>query len=185
MLQAYLGKVGGKLYLWSRNTERAHPATVQVVVHWLEDSGDARTLLDQSKGFVFSRMDLCILFAGWFLSLLSKASWRKTELWSTLLIAISLVSVWHIIRALWLISEQICKRMGASQMALVVKNLSARAEDVRDAGLIPGLERWKDWRTHSRILAWRIPMDRGAWQAIVHRVVESWTWLKRLSTTHT
>ena len=31
--------------------------------------------------------------------------------------------------------------MGASQMALVVKNLSARARDVRDAGLIPGLER--------------------------------------------
>ena len=25
--------------------------------------------------------------------------------------------------------------------------------------------------THSRILAWRIPMDRGAWQAIVHGVV--------------
>ena len=26
--------------------------------------------------------------------------------------------------------------------------------------------------THSRILAWRIPMDRGAWQAIVHGVSE-------------
>ena len=24
--------------------------------------------------------------------------------------------------------------------------------------------------THSSILAWRIPMDRGAWQAAVHRV---------------
>ena len=29
--------------------------------------------------------------------------------------------------------------------------------------------------THSSILAWRIPMDRGAWQAIVHRVAKSWT----------
>jgi len=24
--------------------------------------------------------------------------------------------------------------------------------------------------THSSVLAWRIPMDRGPWQAIVHRI---------------
>ena len=35
--------------------------------------------------------------------------------------------------------------------------------------------------THSSILAWRIPMDRGAWQATVHGVAQSWTQLKRLS----
>ena len=29
--------------------------------------------------------------------------------------------------------------------------------------------------THSSILSWRIPMDRGAWQAPVHRVAKSWT----------
>ena len=29
--------------------------------------------------------------------------------------------------------------------------------------------------THSSILAWRIPMDRGAWKATVHRVTKSWT----------
>jgi len=29
--------------------------------------------------------------------------------------------------------------------------------------------------THSSILAWRIPMDRGDWQAIVHEVSKSWT----------
>ena len=29
--------------------------------------------------------------------------------------------------------------------------------------------------THSSILAWRIPMDRGAWQATVHRVAKSQT----------
>ena len=29
--------------------------------------------------------------------------------------------------------------------------------------------------THSRILAWRIPMDRGAWQAAVGGVSKSWT----------
>ena len=31
--------------------------------------------------------------------------------------------------------------------------------------------------THFGILAWRIPMDRGAWRAIVHGVAKSWTWL--------
>ena len=31
--------------------------------------------------------------------------------------------------------------------------------------------------THSSILAWRIPMDRGAWKAIVHGVTDSQTWL--------
>ena len=31
--------------------------------------------------------------------------------------------------------------------------------------------------THSSILAWRIPMDRGAWRATVHGVTKSWTWL--------
>ena len=29
--------------------------------------------------------------------------------------------------------------------------------------------------THSSILAWRIPMDSGAWWAMVHGVAESWT----------
>ena len=36
--------------------------------------------------------------------------------------------------------------------------------------------------THSRVLAWRMPMDRGAWQAAVHGVAKSKTQLKRLST---
>ena len=33
----------------------------------------------------------------------------------------------------------------------------------------------KGTATHSRILAWRIPMDRGAWWATVHRVPKSQT----------
>ena len=36
--------------------------------------------------------------------------------------------------------------------------------------------------THSKILAWRIPMDRGAWWATVHRVAKGWTRLKQLNT---
>ena len=35
--------------------------------------------------------------------------------------------------------------------------------------------------THSSILSWRIPMDRGAWWARVHSITTSWTQLKRLS----
>ena len=52
-----------------------------------------------------------------------------------------------------------------------------------DASSIPG---WEDpleegMATHSSFLAWRIPMDRGAWRAIAHRVIQSRTQLKRLS----
>ena len=44
---------------------------------------------------------------------------------------------------------------GASQVVLVIKNLSASAEDVRDMGSIPPLE--EGTATHSSILAWKIP----------------------------
>ena len=42
-----------------------------------------------------------------------------------------------------------------------------------DLGSIPGLGRSPEERvtTHSSILAWRIPMDRGAWWATVLGVV--------------
>ena len=30
--------------------------------------------------------------------------------------------------------------------------------------------------THSSMVAWKTPVDRGAWQAIVHGVAKSWTW---------
>ena len=35
--------------------------------------------------------------------------------------------------------------------------------------------------THSSILAWRIPMDRGAWWATLYRVAKSQTHLKQLT----
>ena len=58
-----------------------------------------------------------------------------------------------------------------SLVAQMVKNLPAMWETwVRSLG-------WKDpveegMATHSSILAWRIPMDRGAWWATVHGVAE-------------
>jgi len=36
--------------------------------------------------------------------------------------------------------------------------------------------------THTSILAWRIPTDRGAWRATVHRVTKSRTQVEQLST---
>ena len=33
----------------------------------------------------------------------------------------------------------------------------------------------KKMATHSGILAWETPVDRGAWKATVHRVAKSWT----------
>ena len=34
---------------------------------------------------------------------------------------------------------------------------------------------WGGMATHSSILAWKIPMVRGAWWAIIHGVAKSWT----------
>ena len=56
----------------------------------------------------------------------------------------------------------------------MVKNPPARQETwVRSLGWEDPLE--KGIATHSNILAQRIPMDRGAWQATVHGVAKSRT----------
>ena len=64
----------------------------------------------------------------------------------------------------------------ASQVALVVKNPPANAEDKRDTGSIPGLGR-SPGGGHGNPLQYSClenPIDRGAWWAIVHihRVAE-------------
>ena len=57
-------------------------------------------------------------------------------------------------------------------MAQTVKNLPAmRGTWVRSLGWEDPLE--EGMATHSSILAWRIPVDRGAWQAAVRGVTES------------
>ena len=45
-------------------------------------------------------------------------------------------------------------------------------EDMLEEGMV----------THSTILVLENPKDRRAWQAIVHRVAKSRTWLKQVST---
>ena len=62
-------------------------------------------------------------------------------------------------------------------MALMVENLSAMQETwVQSLGQEDPLE--EGMATHSSILAWRIPVDRGAWQAAVRGVVKSQTQLR-------
>ena len=54
----------------------------------------------------------------------------------------------------------------------MVKNLPAMQETwLRYLGQEDPLE--EGMATHSSILAWRIPMDRGTWKATVHGVSES------------
>ena len=60
-------------------------------------------------------------------------------------------------------------------MELVEKNLPANARDVRDTGLIPGSGRSPGGR-HGNLLQYSClenPIDRGAWQATIHRVTQS------------
>ena len=57
----------------------------------------------------------------------------------------------------------------------MVKNPSANAGDVRDAGSVPGLGK-SPGGGHGNSLQYAClenPMDRGAWRATVHRVAES------------
>ena len=61
------------------------------------------------------------------------------------------------------------------KIVLVVKNLPASTGDIRDVGSILGLGRsaGEGMVTHSSIVAWKIPMDRGAWWVTAHGVAES------------
>ena len=59
-------------------------------------------------------------------------------------------------------------------MALVVKNLPANAGDARDLGLIPGSGKSPGVGNSNpfQYSCLENPMDRGAWQATVHRIAE-------------
>ena len=72
----------------------------------------------------------------------------------------------------------------ASLVAQTVKNSPAVEETcVRSLAWEDPLE--EGMATHSSMLAWRIPMVRGAWQATVHGVSKSWAQLSDWVHTHT
>ena len=89
-----------------------------------------------------------------------------------------LLHLWH-----WqLDSLQLSYLLLASQVALVVKNPPVKAGDVTQVRSLGWEDPLEEGTTiHSSILAWRIPRDRGSWWAAVYRVIQSQTWLKRLS----
>ena len=73
---------------------------------------------------------------------------------------------------------------GASQVVLVAKNPPASAGNLRDVDSIPGLGRFPRGE-HSNPLQYSCmenPMDSGAWQATIHWVKKTRTWLKWLGT---
>ena len=62
----------------------------------------------------------------------------------------------------------------ASLVGQLVKNSPAMWEtEVQSLSWEDPLE--DGMATHSIVLAWRIPMDRGEWQATIDGVAQSWT----------
>ena len=72
----------------------------------------------------------------------------------------------------------------APQMALVVKNPPTKARDIRNTSSTPGSGRSCGGGRGNPLQysCLENPLDRRAWRATVHGVVESQTQLKRLST---
>ena len=64
-----------------------------------------------------------------------------------------------------------------------VKNALANAGDARDAGSVPGLERFPGRQNGNPLQCACVgnPMDRGAWWATVHGVAKSQTQLSMLA----
>ena len=96
----------------------------------------------------------------------------------------TLFFVWAKSKILWQIwFDTYYGKVKASQVAQCVKNLLA-VQEIQE----PWVQslRWEDLLeedmvTHSSILAWTVPIDRGVWQATVHSVTKSRTGLKQLS----
>ena len=76
------------------------------------------------------------------------------------------------IRKIWFFEDSIEIPGGASD-----KKPPANLGDAQEVGSIPGLKRSPGVRNaiHSSILAWKISMNRRAWQAMVHGVAKCWT----------
>ena len=68
-------------------------------------------------------------------------------------------------------------KIRTSQMALVVKNLPANAEGLRDLGSVPRLERSPGERQSNplQFSCLENPMDRGARWATVHKAAKNQT----------
>ena len=68
-------------------------------------------------------------------------------------------------------------RFGASQVALVIKNLPGNARDIIDRGPVPGSGRSPGGGNGNLLQCCCLgnPLDRGAWRATVHTLTKSRT----------
>ena len=83
----------------------------------------------------------------------------------------------------WLLEKTTALTRWTFLVDQTVKNLPAMQETwVLSLVWEDALE--EDMATHPSILAWRIPMDRGAWRATVYGVSKSQTWLIYLHRLH-
>ena len=74
-----------------------------------------------------------------------------------------------------IVGQNLRTKSRGSQISLQIKNLPMDAGDSRDEGLIPGSRR-SPGEGNGNLLqySWlQNSMDRGAWQAIVHRLAKS------------
>ena len=91
--------------------------------------------------------------------------------------------VWFFYASFLLIfTTLLCIHYGASLVAQWVHNLPAKQETaaIQETwfwSLVQEVSLEKEMATHFSILAWENPMDRGTWQATVHRVTKNRTWL--------
>ena len=83
---------------------------------------------------------------------------------------------------LWFMGSKRVRHNWATELNWTADGLDSKESSCNagDLGSICGLGRSpkEGMTTHSSILAWRILMDWGAWQATVHGVTKSWAWLQ-------
>ena len=72
--------------------------------------------------------------------------------------------------------KQLGKNRGASLVPQTVKE-SPAIQQIRVCALSWEVPLEKEMAIHSSILAWRIPWKKQPWEATVHEITNSWTWL--------
>ena len=84
-------------------------------------------------------------------------------------------------------SQNLCPILGASQVALVVKNPPTNAEDLTDTEFNPWVRKfpWRGAWNPLRCSCLENPMDSGAWQATIHRAARVGHGWNDLSCVHT
>ena len=150
---------------------------------WLKEGSEAAALTNTSEG---TKGKLKYYLVNWDRrpdSIQAFTPWPKLDLsredavWSLLRKTSGFILTWA------LVCQAIGNIMGLPRW-LNGKESACDEEDIKDMGSIPGLGR-SPGGGHGNPLQYSClesPMDRGAWQATIHRVSKSQTRLKQLST---